>query len=80
MILSRLSILNFKNIEQADLEFSSKMNFFLGNNGMGKSNLLDAVYYLSFCKSYTHIVDSQNIRHGQDFFILQGFYDRGGTP
>ena len=51
MILSRLSIVNFKNIAQADLEFSSGLNCFLGNNGMGKTNLLDALYYLSFCKS-----------------------------
>ena len=67
MILSRLSIVNFKNIAQADLSFSPNINCFLGNNGMGKSNLLDAIYYLSFCKSYTRNPDSQNIRHGEDF-------------
>lgn len=76
MILKHLSILNFKNIEQAELDFSANINCFLGNNGMGKSNLLDAIYYLSFCKSFTHVVDSQNIRHGADFFMLQGIYDR----
>ena len=59
MILSRLSIINFKNIAQADLSFSPNINCFLGNNGMGKTNLLDAIYYLSFCKSYSHIADSQ---------------------
>lgn len=74
MILSRLSIVNFKNIAQADLEFSPGLNCFLGNNGMGKTNLLDALYYLSFCKSSTLLADSQNIRHGEDFFMLQGFY------
>ena len=51
MILKRISILNYKNLEQAELEFSPKMNCFIGQNGMGKTNLLDAVYYLSFCKS-----------------------------
>ena len=71
MILQQLSIINFKNIAQADLSFSDNINCFLGNNGMGKSNLLDAIYYLSFCKSFTHVIDSQNIRHGEDFFMLQ---------
>ena len=79
MILSRLSIVNFKNIAQADLEFSSGLNCFLGNNGMGKTNLLDALYYLSFCKSYTRNPDSQNIRHGEDFFVVQGYYERNGN-
>ena len=76
MILKQLSIINFKNIAQAELSFSANINCFLGNNGMGKSNLLDAIYYLSFCKSFTHVNDSQNIRHGEDFFMLQGIYDR----
>ena len=79
MILKQLSIINFKNIAQAELEFSANINCFVGNNGMGKSNLLDAIYYLSFCKSFTHAVDSQNIRHGEDFFMLQGIYDRNET-
>ncbi len=79
MILSRLSIVNFKNIAQADLYFSPNINCFLGNNGMGKSNLLDAIYYLSFCKSYTRNPDSQNIRHGEDFFVVQGYYERNGN-
>lgn len=80
MIIKQLSIINFKNITQADLWFSDNINCFLGNNGMGKSNLLDAIYYLSFCKSFTHVVDSQNIRHGEDFFMLQGIYDRNNNP
>ncbi|MBQ5750754.1 MAG: DNA replication/repair protein RecF, partial [Bacteroidaceae bacterium] len=80
MILQQLSIINFKNITQADLSFSDNINCFLGNNGMGKSNLLDAIYYLSFCKSFTHVVDSQNIRHGEDFFMLQGTYERNEMP
>lgn len=80
MILQQLSIINFKNIIQADLTFSDKINCFLGNNGMGKSNLLDAIYYLSFCKSFTHVVDSQNIHHNEDFFMLQGHYERNDMP
>ena len=80
MILQQLSIINFKNIAQADLNFSDNINCFLGNNGMGKSNLLDAIYYLSFCKSFTHAADSQNIRHGEEFFMLQGTYERNDMP
>ncbi len=75
MILKRLSILNYKNIEQADLEFSPKVNCFIGQNGMGKTNLLDAIYYLSFCKSASNPIDSQVMRHDSDFFVVQGFYE-----
>ena len=74
MILKRISILNYKNLEQVELDFSSKMNCFIGQNGMGKTNLLDAVYYLSFCKSVSNPIDSQNIKHNQDFFVVQGSY------
>lgn len=81
MILRRISILNYKNIRQAELEFTPKINCFIGQNGMGKTNLLDALYYLSFCKSATNPSDSQNICHGEDFFVLQGFYEQeDGTP
>ena len=81
MILKHISILNYKNIGEAELDLSSKMNCFLGNNGQGKTNLLDAVYYLSFCKSFANSVDSQNIRHDADFFMIQGFYEHeDGTP
>ena len=77
MILKRLSILNYKNIGQADLEFSPGVNCFIGQNGMGKTNLLDAIYYLSFCKSATNPIDSQVMRHEADFFMVQGLYDMG---
>lgn len=75
MWLKRISILNYKNLKQVDLAFSRKMNCIIGRNGMGKTNLMDAVYYLSFCKSATNPVDSQNICHDQDFFVVQGFYE-----
>lgn len=81
MILKRISILNYKNLGQVELAFSSKMNCFFGLNGMGKTNLLDAIYYLSFCKSNTNPIDSQNIRHDQEYFVIQGFYEmEDGTP
>ncbi|MDR3794345.1 DNA replication and repair protein RecF [Phocaeicola sp.] len=81
MWLKRISIVNYKNLEQAELTFSRKMNCIIGKNGMGKTNLMDAVYYLSFCKSATNPIDSQNIRHEQEFFVLQGFYETdSGDP
>ena len=75
MILKRISILNYKNLEQVELSFSPKLNCFFGQNGMGKTNLLDAIYFLSFCKSSGNPIDSQNIRHDQEFFVIQGFYE-----
>lgn len=74
MILERLSVLNFKNIEQADLQLSPCVNCFIGNNGMGKTNVLDAVYYLSFCKSSSAQQDALVIRHEADFMMIQGTY------
>ncbi|MDR0371244.1 MAG: DNA replication/repair protein RecF [Prevotellaceae bacterium] len=74
MRLDTISILNYKNIAEATLEFSPKINCFIGNNGMGKTNMLDAVYYLSFCKSHSNSNDSQNMKHDADFFMLQGRY------
>lgn len=75
MILQKLSILNFKNIESATLDLSPKMNCFIGQNGVGKTNVLDAVYYLSFCRSAFNPIDSQIVRHDADFFMIEGSYE-----
>lgn len=77
MRLISLSILNYKNIREADLYFSPKINCFIGNNGMGKTNILDAIYFLSFCKSHSNSIDSQNILHNADFCLIQGKYQLG---
>lgn len=76
MYLRKLSLTSFKNYPGADYTFSEKINCFVGNNGAGKTNLLDAIHYLSFCKSYFNPVDTQNIRHGDDFFVISGLYLR----
>lgn len=76
MILSKFSILNFKNIQTAQIEFSPKLNCLIGRNGMGKTNLLDAVYYLSFCRSVSSLPDSQIITHDEPFCVLEGLYLR----
>lgn len=78
MRLDSLTITNFKNIAGATLEFSPKINCLLGNNGMGKSNLLDALYLLSYCKSFAGLTDSQLIRLGEEYAIVAGCYRRRG--
>jgi DNA replication and repair protein RecF len=75
MILKRLSVLNYKNISEAKADFSSKINCFFGNNGMGKTNLLDAIYYLSFCKSHNIGTDSLVINKDADMCVLEGDYE-----
>ena len=79
MELRRLSLTNFKNIAGAQLEFSSKINGFIGNNGMGKSNLLDAIYVMSLCKSFSGVPDRMLVTQGEDFAILKGDYSRRGV-
>ncbi|MDE6135717.1 MAG: AAA family ATPase, partial [Muribaculaceae bacterium] len=80
MILEGATLVNFKNIAEADLAFSPKINCFLGDNGMGKSNLLDALYFLSFCKSFTGAPDPMLINRDQDFTMVRGRYLRRGMP
>lgn len=79
MILQKLTLLNFKNYGSATLEFSKGVNCFTGNNGSGKTNLLDAIYYLGMTKSYFHNTDSQNIKHGEQIFVIQGEFDIEGV-
>ncbi|MEW7279135.1 DNA replication/repair protein RecF [Aquimarina sp. 2201CG1-2-11] len=74
MILKSLSLLNYKNFESVDFKFDDKINCFVGNNGVGKTNILDAIYHLSFGKSYFNPITSQNIKHNADFFVIDGHY------
>jgi DNA replication and repair protein RecF len=76
MYLKKLHVINFKNYADAQLEFDPRINCFVGRNGMGKTNLLDAIHYLTLCKSYFNPIDSQNIMHESPFFVLQGFFNR----
>lgn len=79
MILSRIQLTNFKNIAEAQLTLSPKLNCFLGNNGMGKSNMMDAIHYLSFCKSFTGAPDKLLVRRGEQFTLLKAHYLRRGS-
>lgn len=74
MHLTNFKLSNFKTYTDLDVDFCSNVNSLVGNNGVGKTNLLDAIYYLSFCKSYFNPIDSQNIRHDEDFFAIHGNY------
>jgi DNA replication and repair protein RecF len=74
MYLQKLSLVNFKNLESQSFDFQQKINCFVGNNGVGKTNILDAIYYLSFAKSYFNSIAGQNIRHGEAFFMIEGDY------
>lgn len=74
MILTSLNILNYKNIREASLGFSDKLNCFVGLNGQGKTNVLDAIYLLSFTKSAYNATDSLNITHDEDMALVQGVY------
>ncbi|RRQ48913.1 DNA replication/repair protein RecF [Maribacter algicola] len=76
MYLKTLSLLNYKNFESKNLEFDSKINCFVGDNGVGKTNILDSIYHLSFGKSYFNPVSSQNIRHDADFFVIEGHFQK----
>jgi DNA replication and repair protein RecF len=78
MILRRLSLINYRNYESAEVEFSPRINVLVGANGSGKTNLLDAVYYLSFTRSSRQPLDSLNIRHGQDHFSIRGDFEFAG--
>lgn len=78
MFLRNLQLINFKNYEDAEVELCSNVNSFVGRNGSGKTNILDAVYYLSLCKSYLNVMDRQNIRFDQGFFAIQGNWEKDG--
>ena len=74
MYLQEIKIVNFKNYELANLRFSQKLNVVFGQNGVGKTNLLDAIYYMCFCKSYFNTSDSLNIKHSSHFFRIESVF------
>ena len=74
LILHKLSLVSFKNYAHANVIFSERFNCIVGNNGEGKTNLLDAIHYLSFTKSYFNPIDTQSIFHGASFSVIQGVF------
>lgn len=78
MYLAKLHVLNFKNYPECNLDFSPSVNVFVGKNGSGKTNLLDAIYSLAFTKSAFASSDQQCIRAGQGAFMIKGFFEKEG--
>ena len=76
MILNKLTLLNYKSFEEASFEFGSKINCLVGNNGVGKTNVLDAIYHLAYGKSYFNPTAVQNINHHKDFFVIEGNFSQ----
>lgn len=76
MLLKSINLVNYKNFDSQSFEFNQKVNCFVGPNGIGKTNILDAIYHLSFGKSYFNPIASQNIKHGEDFFVVDGRYTK----
>ena len=74
MHIEKLSLINFKNYEEASLTFSDKINCLVGLNGSGKTNILDAIHYLSMTKSDHNSIDSQNIKFGETYFSIKGTF------
>jgi len=78
MFLKHLSLVNYKNFDTQNLEFEPTINCLVGANGVGKTNILDAIYHLSFGKSYFNPVATQNIKHGEEFFMIEGIFEKEG--
>jgi len=76
MYLKKISLFNYKNFSEATFDFDTKINCFVGKNGIGKTNVLDAIYHLSYGKSYFNPLAVQNIRHGEEFFVIDGEFHK----
>ncbi len=76
MYLKKISLFNYKNFSEANFDFDCKINCFVGKNGMGKTNILDAIYHLAYGKSYFNPLAVQNIKHGEEFFVIDGEFEK----
>ncbi len=76
MYLKKISLFNYKNFSEVSFDFDTKINCFVGKNGIGKTNVLDAIYHLSYGKSYFNPLAVQNIKHGEDFFVIDGEFEK----
>lgn len=76
MFLRHLSLVNYKNFNSKTLDFDPVINCLVGDNGVGKTNVLDAIYHLCFGKSYFNPVSTQNIKHNTDFFVVEGEFEK----
>ena len=77
MYLKKIALVNYKNFDSVEYSFDEKINCFVGNNGVGKTNVLDAIYHLAFSKGYFNSIALQNIKHNEDFFLVEGVFEKG---
>ena len=78
MYLKKIALVNYKNFDSVDFVFDRKINCFVGPNGVGKTNMLDAIYHLAYAKGYFNSITLQNIKHDADFFLIEGVFDKNG--
>jgi DNA replication and repair protein RecF len=76
MYLKAISLYNYKSFSEVNFDFDTKINCFVGKNGIGKTNILDAIYHLSYGKSYFNPLAVQNIKHGEEFFVIDGTFEK----
>jgi DNA replication and repair protein RecF len=76
MYLKKISLFNYKNFSEVNFDFDNKINCFVGKNGIGKTNVLDAIFHLSYGKSYFNPLAVQNIKHGEEFFVIEGEFEK----
>lgn len=80
MHINKISLFNYKNFSEASFDFDLKINCFVGDNGIGKTNVLDAIYHLAYGKSYFNPLAVQNIKHGEEFFVIDAELEKEGRP
>ena len=76
MYLKKISLFNYKNFSEVNYDFDAKINCFVGKNGVGKTNILDAIYHLANGKSYFNPLAVQNIKHNEEFFVIEGEFEK----
>ena len=76
--LKKISIINYKNIVDKEYNLDPKINCFVGNNGVGKTNILDSIYHLALGKSYFNLRNDQLINKNEDFMVIDGLFDLNG--
>ena len=77
LILNQLTLVNYKNFNNQSFNLDEKINCFVGDNGVGKTNVLDSIYHLAMTKSYFHSLSSQSINHKAEFMVIEGNFKKG---
>ena len=78
VFLKKISIINYKNIIDKEFQLNPKINCFVGYNGAGKTNILDAIYHLAMGKSYFKVKNDQLINRKKDYMLIEGIFELNG--